>query len=113
MHDPKAQLISYLGANVADAYGSVPQDAPPEFLTVELTGDSDTGYSTSPTFAVQAWSDTDANAGALSLRVMEAMRSYAYEPHVRKCSLNKRYEYPDPETRKPRYQLVYDLVVQD
>lgn len=111
-YDPKAQLVAFLSDNVCEAYGGVPANRPAEFLTVELVGETGTRYLSRPQFAVQAWAATDAEASALSLRAVEAMRGFAYEPHVRRCELNSRCELFDPYTRTPRYQMVFDLVVQ-
>ena len=113
-YDVKAHIIGYLTANTSvKAYGQVPATRPQRFITVELTGESSDIWRDSPTLAVQCWAGSDSEAAALSLEVKAAMQDFQYEGHIRKVSQNSRYSFPDPDSRQARYQIVYDLVVQN
>ena len=102
MFDIEAALVGWLAERTGvPAFGSVPEDKPPEFLTVERTGGATALGIDRPTVAVQAWAESPAAAMGLALKI----RRLAVE---RKADAT--YSFPDPKSRRARCQLVLDIV---
>lgn len=114
MLDVIEALRPYLAEAVGvPVYAEVPRKRPEEFVTIERTGgDAEIfGAIDRPTLAVQSWAATNLDASKLAASVDDAM---LYSPwnveNVMSCERNTLHNFPDPDSRSPRYQGLYELV---
>ena len=104
--------IGYLsGALDVPVSGDVPSPRPQRFVTVEQTGSRQDNLVYSATLAVQSWAESREAAAALNERVKTAMIASKASPHVLRCSLSTDYNYPELDTRSPRYQAIFNVIV--
>ena len=90
----------------------VPATRPEKFVTVERTGGKIDAFSDSPTFAVQAWAPTKAEAAALAEQTASAIDSWPMtEPSVADATVESLYDFADPDSRSQRFQLTAHVIV--
>lgn len=86
------------------------QDSMPEtYVLIEKTGSSVSNYIYSATFAIQSYSTSMYKASELNEIVKEKMDDLIILPNISKSSLNSDYNFTDTQTKKYRYQAVYDI----
>lgn len=86
------------------------QDSMPEtYLLIEKTGSSVSNFIHSATFAIQSYSTSMYKASELNEIVKEKMDDLITLPNISKSSLNSDYNFTDTQTKKYRYQAVYDI----
>ena len=94
------------------AFVQVPATRPEKFVTVERTGGKIDAFSDSPTFAVQAWAPTKAEAAALAEQTASAIDSWPMtEPSVADATVESLYDFADPDSRSQRFQLTAHVIV--
>lgn len=94
------------------AFVQVPASRPEKFVTVERTGGKIDAFSDSPTFAVQAWAPTKAEAAALAEQTASAIDSWPMtEPSVADATVESLYDFADPDSRSQRFQLTAHVIV--
>lgn len=103
-----ADCAALVGVGV---YGSIPETRPERFVTVERTGGQVSGLVDYPTFAVQCWGESRAEAAALASRATQALQSLVSYPQVASISVDSLYNFPDPDSRQARYQLTVSAVI--
>ena len=87
----------------------VPEDMPEEFISIEKTGGGEDNYIYESVFAIQSWAQSMARADELNDIVKNEMRNIIVLDQISKCKLNTDYNYPDKNTKRPRYQAVYEI----
>ena len=92
-----------------DVYMEVPDDPPASFIVVEKTGGGETNQISNSTFAVQSYGPSLLAAANLNSVVKEAMKTLPTNPDVAACSLETDYNFTDTETKRYRYQAVFDI----
>lgn len=99
------------GTNV-NAYMEIPEEQEESFVVLERTGGGQRGAQMrTAVFAVQSYAPTLLAAATLNEKVLNAMQELQYqENEITTCQLNSTYNFTDPETRRYRYQAVFDLV---
>lgn len=108
----EADLYDFLTANITvPAFATVPKDRPKRFVTFERTGGSIDTFRDLPTFAIQSWAQTVAEAAALADEVRAVLPRLVELADVAKVTVGGTYNFPDPGTKQARYQTVVDLVV--
>ena len=95
----------------APVSGDIPSPRPEQFVTVEQTGSRQSNLIYSATLAVQSWAESREAAATLNERVKTAMLASKESSHVLRCSLTSDYNFPELDTRSPRYQAVFDVIV--
>lgn len=111
--DIEAALVSWIAERAGvPAFGAVPEDGPPRFVTIERTGGPTSLGVDRPTVAVQVWAGSRADASGLALAIRRlAVERMAQEvAQVSSCTANATYDFPDPKSRRARCQLVLDIV---
>ncbi len=104
-------LSSKLAADGIRAYGDVPSARPKTFVTVERLGGSVDQFVDRASLAVQAWESSRARAAALADRLVGVVESAVLLPEVAGAEVSTLYNFPDPDSRQARYQLVVHLHV--
>ena len=98
--------------NVLDVpvYVDVPADPEDSCVVIERTGGSETEHIRSATIAVQSYGPRKTAAAELHEQVLRLLPDIADGIKVSACNLNAEYDYTDTQTKRYRYQAVFDLV---
>ena len=103
-------LVKYLNDNLnVETFAEYPENAPEQFVLVEKTGSSLKYTIANATIAIQSYADTLIDAMKLNEEVKKAMESLWELDSMIRCELNTDYNFTDTQTRKYRYQAVYDI----
>ena len=107
MFDIVQALVEWLPAVLGvPCLAEVPESKPEAFLTVERTGGATSLGKDEPNVAVQAWAMSRADAAFLAGNAARALALGATRiPEVCSCRVGSTYAFPDPESRRPRYQV--------
>lgn len=84
------------------------QNMPDEYIMIEKTGGGINNYISSATLAIQSISTSMYKASKLNQRVKDLLL-FDVPTNVSKCKLNSDYNFTDTETKKYRYQAVFDI----
>lgn len=79
------------------------------FVVIEKTGSSKSDHVCTSTFALQSYADTLYEAASLNERVKEAMEGIIVLDDIIDCQLDSDYNYTDTDTKRYRYQAVFDI----
>ena len=90
-------------------YMETPEEMPGTFILVEKTGSGTDDKINSATIAVQSYAPTLYEVALLNERVKGFMDSLPETQNVFRCKLNSDYNFTDTQTKRYRYQAVYDL----
>lgn len=82
---------------------------PEEYVLIEKTGSSVENHINSATIAIQSYSTSMYGAASLNEEVKKAMDHLADSTNVYKSSLNSDYNFTDTQSKRYRYQAVYDV----
>lgn len=104
-------VIGYLDGEIETipAFAERPRDPPAEYLLVEKTGGSESDCICRATIAVQSYADTLFRAAEISDKVCKTMKEITDLDNVSRCRCNTSYNYTDTESKKYRYQAVFDI----
>lgn len=91
-----------------DVYLEVPREGS-TFVVMEKTGSSKQDHVCTATIAVQSYAGTLFDAAQLNEAVKAAMENIINLDVICACSLNSDYNFTDVETKRYRYQAVFDL----
>lgn len=112
--DSTALLREMLDASLrpVKAFVQVPASRPEKFVTIERTGGKIDAFSDSPTFAVQAWAPTKAEAADLAKQAAAAIDSWPKtEPSVADATVESMYDFADPDSQSQRFQLTVHAIL--
>ena len=103
-------ILNYLSETVeVPVYMEEPEDPPESYLVLEKTGSGQENRVQSATFAIQSYGASLYDAAVLNENVKEAMEHIATLDAIGSAKLNGDYNFTDPETRRYRYQAVYNI----
>lgn len=112
--DSTALLREMLDASLSPvkAFVQIPATRPEKFVTIERTGGRIDAFSDAPTFAVQAWAPTKAEAAALAKQAAAAIDNWPVsDPAVADATVESLYDFADPDSRSQRFQLTVHAVI--
>lgn len=102
-------LIKQLKALGRDAYADAPNPMPrADFVTVERTGGGVVDAVDHPTLAVQCWSTSRKCAADLADAVRGDLASITGTGGFGAVTVQSIYNWPDPLSRRARYQLTVE-----
>ena len=112
MVDIEQAIINYLPNIIGlDVVADVPEKKPDEFVSIErVGGNRDNVVIDRPTVAVQCWSISRKKAAELAYTVDDALQKITSVPNITSASRISLYNFPDPKSKKSRYQIVYGFV---
>lgn len=87
-----------------------PQERYDNLILFEQTGSSESNLITRATIAVQSFGQTREKAMLLNERVKEAMLSCVERQEIASVELITDYNYTDQQTKRNRYQAVFEVV---
>lgn len=104
-------IQEYLNKNLeVPVYAEEPEDPESSYLLFEKTGSSENNLISSAVITVQSYGKSLYEAARLNAKVKEHMRDIVVnQPEVSRCKLNSDYNYTDTETKRYRYQAVFDI----
>lgn len=107
-------LKEYFAEDGIPVYLVLPESLPNptdagSFILIEKVGSSLENWLFDSTLAIQSYGATLYDAGNLSQRVVRAMLDAVSIDEITRVSLNSEYEFTDTETKRPRYQAVFDV----
>lgn len=102
-------IINHLSSNLdVPVAVSVPQDKPPEIITVQRLGGGESDVVLDhPTIAIQAWSTSNYKANQLMNKIAKLMKEIN-NPAIKYMRRQTHYYFPDSK-RNPRYQAIYEF----
>ena len=103
-----AHLKTALGTD--NVFMEVPRDnLPTRFVVVERTNGERSNHIDTTRFAVQSYAESLYQAALLNNDVKAAMDSLIEEDEVARSAYQADYNFTDTETKRYRYQAVYDI----
>ena len=103
-------VLEYLQSHIGiPCHLEVPAKMPNRFLVIEKTGSSLVDHIKSATIAVQSYGKTLADTIATNEEVKEIMSGLTDLDEIGGCSLNSDYNFTDTETKRYRYQAIFDI----
>lgn len=82
---------------------------PKEFVIVEKTRGANKNYAKSATFAFQSYAGSLQKAAELNEKVKQVIHDMIELNEISGVHLNSDYNFTDTETKKYRYQAVFDI----
>lgn len=90
-------------------YLEEPLNAPESYVLIEKTGSGQNNKLNSATFALQSYAPSLYESASLNEEVKEHMLNIIELNEVAFSSLNSDYNFTDTQTKRYRYQAVFDL----
>lgn len=87
-----------------------PEEPPDSYVLIEKTGGGSDGPLKTATLAIQSYAETLELAAELNETMKNAMEDIADQNPISRAKLNTDYNYTDPNTKRYRYQAVYDFI---
>ena len=82
---------------------------PNSFIMIEKTGNAERNHSGTATFAFQSYAPSMQKAAELNGKVKEAVKGLVELDSICGVHLNSDYNFTDTETKRYRYQAVFDI----
>lgn len=103
-------IYTYLSKKLSvPAYMSEPKTPPEKYVLIERT-DGDDRKVREATIAIKSYGGTLLEACKLNEELKDAMREIVELNEIAKCKLNSDYNFTDTETKRFRYQAVFNMV---
>ncbi len=107
-------VLNYLADNLSvPVFMEEPEERCREYVLIEKVGSSENDRIQSATVAVQSYAESLYKSAVLNDIVKRAMRDIIVLDSVSRCRLNSDYDFTDTETKRYRYQAVFDLTYYD
>lgn len=107
-------VLNYLADNLSvPVFMEEPEERCREYVLIEKVGSSENDRIQSTTVAVQSYAESLYKSAVLNDTVKRAMRDIIVLDSVSRCRLNSDYDFTDTETKRYRYQAVFDLTYYD
>lgn len=90
-------------------YAEKPEEPPEQFVIIEKIGTSEKEKLESALFAIKSHADSLCEAAELNKKVKDAMKDIDDLDSISKVVKNTDYNFTDTDTKKHRYQAVYEL----
>jgi len=85
------------------------ENDPQTFVIIERVGGGSENHVRTASVAIQSYAPTMYQAAQLHEQVLAAMDNIMALDDIGWSSLNAEYTYTDEETKKPRYQALFDI----
>lgn len=103
-------LIDYLKYRGYTAYGEEPEKPPREYIVIGKVGSRNENHIDGAIMTIRSYSGTMAQAASLNKQVKRLMLyDFPELSEIVSVYLNSDYPQADPETKRYRYQAVYDI----
>lgn len=103
-------ILNYLNEQLdVSAYLEMPVNPPKRFVLIEKTGSGRKNKTESSTFAMQSYAESLFRAAELNDALKRVVENMVLLDDIVSVRLNSDYNFTDTETKKYRYQSVYDI----
>ena len=103
-------VLDYLNENLdVNAYMEIPENIETSFVLIEKTSGSRTNEINNAMIAIQSYGATLYEAAQLNETVKELMYKLPETEDVGRCHLNTDYNFTDSQTKRYRYQSVWEI----
>lgn len=103
-------IIDYLAATLSVPVSTEHKESDPAtFVIVERVGGGIENHVRTASIAIQSYAPSMYEAAQLHESVLDAMDGIIALDEIAWVSLNSEYNYTDEETKRPRYQALYDI----
>ena len=102
----KNYLLTVLSVPV---YINVPPEPPASYVVIERTGGRTDEHIRNAMITVQSYGSTMYSAAELHESVIEHMEALITLDSISACGLSAEYNFTDRETKRYRYQAVFDI----
>ena len=102
-------LLKYLESKLAVDVLTEQSNDKDEFVTIEKIGGGRTNFLFTSTFAIQSYSTSKLNAARLNELVIQMMDGLIELNEISKVKLNNYYDFTDTETKRYRYQAIFEI----
>lgn len=104
-------VLKYLNDHLdgVSAYMEEPYNPESKYVLIEKTGSSKANFIKKATFAIQSYGESLQEAIDLNDEVKEVMDEFWNHYAIYSCKLNSDYNFTDTETKRYRYQAVFDI----
>lgn len=107
----EAIVRNYLKEKLSvEVYMEEPEEIPESYVIIEKTGGGKSNGLNSATLAIQSYAQSLADACLLNEAVKLALEDIDMQDPISKAELNTDYNFTDTETKRYRYQAVYDFI---
>ena len=101
----------YLEKNLSvPVYMEGPEEVPQKYVILEKVGGGKSNGLKTATMTFQSYGSSLADAAMLNEEVKEAMEDIDNQDPISRAELNSDYNFTDTETKRYRYQAVYDFI---
>lgn len=91
-------------------YMEEPEEPPEAYIIIEKTGSGGKDQLKTATLAIQSYGKSMEQAAQLNEDMKEAMEDIENQNPVSRAQLNSDYNFTDTNTKRYRYQAVYDFI---
>ena len=103
-------VLNYLISKMdIPVYMEEPSGNDETYILIEKTGSSEENKIYTAIFAIQSYGRTMEQAIDLNELVKKAMEEFNDSPDIFSCDLNSDYNFTDTETKRYRYQAVFEI----
>jgi len=103
-------ILNYLKDVGFQAYMEMPKNTPSfPFVIIEKTGSSKENQIETSTIAIQSYASSLYEAAELNEDIKASMEDAVVVDEITRVSLNSDYNFTDTETKRYRYQAVFDI----
>lgn len=105
------RILDYLNSALSvPCYMEEPTKRPKSYCLLELTSGTESYGVNNATFVIQSYGESLYKAAQLDREVIKVMLDFPrLEDTINKTTLNSHYNYTDTETKRYRYQAVFDI----
>jgi hypothetical protein len=104
-------VLNYLKNNLdVPVLMEEPEKPPDEYVILEKTGGGTKGPLKTATMIMQSYGKTLESAAELNEKLKKIMEDIGDQDPISSAALNSDYNYTDTNTRRYRYQAVFDFI---
>ncbi len=107
-------ILDYLTQELAETGIGVGLELPPgkdpsKYVVIEKTGSSKVNKVLNATLAIQSYGPTLYDAASLNESIKTIMEEAVSLDDISKVSINSDYNFSDPDTKRYRYQAIFQI----
>lgn len=103
-------VTKYLSENLdVPVFNEHQENEPASFVLIDRTGGNKKNQLKSATFIFQSYAESKYKASLLNEKVKEVVEKMEILPEISGIHLNSDYDYTDVQTKRYRYQAVFDI----
>ena len=107
-------ILDYLSQELAETGIGVGLELPPgkdpaKYVVIEKTGSSKVNRVLNATLAIQSYGPSLYDAASLNESIKTIMEEAVSLEDISKVSVNSDYNFSDPDTKRYRYQAIFDI----